>query len=179
MSTSKPNIQQFLKEIQTIANDVLDCDMTVVLLNEKNAHPGRPRTVADDYGVTVIDPTVFHTDHSKIGVIIKEKWNEQMFLNLRDDQATVMLYWRTWFWYGNFEHIDQTLAPFFKEYKDMDTSSPLECCVCLEKSEELRLEYVFECNHQFCIVCVPKIAASTCPLCRARSLTKKFDIGTS
>jgi hypothetical protein len=173
MSSSKPYIQQLLNEIRTISSNVFERKKTIVYVNDwMKSKANRLQLEVEDSSRVWPDLRVFHKDDSIIGVHVKDRENAYLFEQVPDAKATVMVYWKTWLWYGNFKHVCKTLSSFFKEFKDKDNNSPLECCVCLEASEELRMEYVFHCDHQFCIQCVPKIAGGTCPLCRSRSLTK-------
>jgi hypothetical protein len=174
MSTSKPHIRQLLQEIKAIANKTLENEAKIVYLNDEiKSRLSQEQLQAGD-GCVLPDPGMFHKTENdkKVGVIVKEKWNNRLFSSL-DNKATVVVYWRTFVWYGTFRHVKKTLETFFVDYEQKDAQAPLDCCICLESNDTLRLEYVFECTHQFCIQCVPKIAHSVCPLCRSRSLTIK------
>jgi hypothetical protein len=174
MSTSKPHIRQLLQEIKAIANKTLGNQADVVYLNDEIKSRFSQEQLQAGGGGVLPDPGVFHKpeNNKKIGVVVKEAWNKLLFSSF-DDKATVVVYWRTFVWYGTFRHVIKTLETFFVEFEQKDAQAPLDCCICLESTETVRLEYVFECTHQFCVQCVPKIARRVCPLCRSRPLTKK------
>lgn len=172
MSSMKPHIFQVLKQIEEIANKTLENEAIILYLNDEIKSKVSPERLR--LGGVLPDPSTFHKpeNNKKVGVIVKESWNQLLFENM-DSKATVIVYWKTFVWYGTFRHVPKTLDSFFVEFSQRDVNAPLDCCICLESNQTLRLEYVFHCEHQFCVQCVPKIAHGVCPLCRSRSLTKK------
>lgn len=163
---SKEHIRQMLRHVENISFDVLQHHTNVVLLNDEIKK--RVRIQEDD--CVLPDPTVFHREENrfKVGVITKEKWCASLF-EYHDMKTTVIVYWRTWMWYGTFRQVHKTLAAFFKEFKDQDVDAPLSCAVCLDSDQNMRKEYGFRCNHLFCLECLSKLAQAqnTCPLCRS------------
>jgi len=169
------HVTQVLREIHQIACEVLnDKNISVTHLNN-TLHDARRRHTDQAYFLP--DPSMFHRDPQRVGVLTREKAFEYIFdsqtLMKYRTKITIIVYWKAWFWFGTYRDVTKTLQAFLKEMKDKQPSEEMSCCVCMESSELQMQEYVFRCNHLFCSSCVPKLASDktrVCPLCRSSLL---------
>jgi len=169
------HVTQVLREIHQIACEVLnDKNISITYLNN-TLHDARRRHTDQAYFLP--DPSMFHRDPQRVGVLTREKAFEYIFdsqtLMKYRAKITIIVYWKAWFWFGTYRDVTKTLQAFLKEMKDKQPSEEMSCCVCMESSELQMQEYVFRCNHLFCSSCVPKLASDktrVCPLCRSNLL---------
>lgn len=188
---------QLFKEVTTIANEKELCKnesgLEIFDVNDmlrgaidrlRGAEPSRTRTE----WVVVPDVSFFHERDDAIGIFTREKATgnvfDRCFSKFYGKRVTVIVFWRTWMWYGTYRDVGKTLGAFFETMRSKRSSETLECCVCMEDSSTLRLEYGFTCDHLFCTECLKNVICSTdtetcrtCPLCRAKCLG--FVVGTN
>ena len=170
------HIAQLRSEILTIATDVLQ--KPIVLVNVNDLLIQRILQEKDPSKYVFLPSSEGFTDTSKVGVFTREKRFEPLFDGIgagnkaHGNKVTVIVYWSVWMWYGTYRSVNKSLQSFFKDRLTQDPNDPLTCTICLEASETMYMEYVFNCSHLFCTKCIPKLLKinSICPLCRANKL---------